>query len=246
MRSPWKWAEYYIRLRLYTFRYLLEFSLSCTLLYSKLPGPFQINPRSVLDPPPNPTYPVSTPSSRLSDTTHSPVVFPIFFCISQVLDVIFYEIVAGEGERASEAAFKFEQTQWWPKNHEQVDFYFFGLLQTFGYEICFFGFEICILGICGVLWSIITPSVVERMPATGHHSSSLKDPEMKPILSNGGEKYLISLETALLDWEKFGWQVSKITAEGKTAQVKFVYKVCLRQWEEASNPPCTSRAPHSS
>jgi len=31
-----------------------------------------------------------------------------------------------------------------------------------------------------------TSSVVERMPATGHHSSSLKDPEMKPILSNGG------------------------------------------------------------
>ena len=87
MRSPWKWAEYYIRLRLYTFRYLLEFSLSCTLLYSKLPGPFQINPRSVLWNW-NPTYPVSTPSSRLSDTTHSPVVFPIFFCVSQILDVI--------------------------------------------------------------------------------------------------------------------------------------------------------------
>ena len=210
MRSPWKWAEYYIRLRLYTFRYLLEFSLSCTLLYSKLPGPFQINPRSVLwnwNPPPNPTYPVSTPSSRLSDTTHSPVVFPIFFCVSQILDVIFYEIVAGEGERASEAAFKFEQTQWWPKNHEQVDFYFFGLLQTFGYEICFFGFEICILGICGVLWSITTPSVVERMPATGHHSSSLKDPEMKPILSNGGEKYLSFIRDSIAPLRKI-WVAS--------------------------------------
>ena len=104
----------------------------------------------------------------------SPQHLPDWSC--QFLD----ETFAGEGERAAEAAFQFEQTQWWTKKCKQVEF---------------FGSEICLFRIWALLWPAIIPSVVERTPVTQHHSS-LKDPEMKPILSNGGiSNILFSLST---------------------------------------------------
>ena len=68
------------------------------------------------------------------------------------------------------------------------------------------------------------------MPVTPHHSS-LKDPEMKPILSNGGEQYIIIIQIQV------GSHILKIPAKDKTAQMKLYLKLFSGTGKQPPTPP---------
>ena len=80
--------------------------------------------------------------------------------------------LAGEGEGTSEAAFQFEQTECRTKKCCQ---------QVCSEEV----FTIFVILKILPGWIFFHISVIERMPATTTNCN-IKDPETKPILSNGG------------------------------------------------------------